>query len=188
MLFARAATTALVAAVGMLAADLPRPAPELAIKMVGGAETHISQYKGKVVALEFALTTCAYCQRTAMALNKMNQEFGPRGFQPLVMAINEMAHMFVPDFIKQFGLTFPVGYGQRETAVGFLQHPVILQLLMPQLVFIDRKGVIRAQYGGGDAFYKDEEKNMREMIVSLLKEPSGAPAAKAKPTPAKKAS
>ena len=56
---------------------------------------------------------------------------------------------------------------------------------MPQLVFIDRKGTIRAQYGGGDAFYKDEEKNMREMIVSLLKEtPATPPSAKTKPAPA----
>jgi peroxiredoxin len=186
MFIARAVGLSVVVGASLVGADIPRPAPELAIKMVGGGDLQLSKYRGKVIGLEFGLTTCVYCQRTATALQKMNQEFGPRGFQPLVMAINDMAQIHVQDFVKQFSLTFPVGYGQRDTAVTFLQHPVIMQLLMPQLVFIDRKGVIRAQYGGGDPFYKDEEKNMREMIVSLLKETGAPPSAKAKPAAAKK--
>jgi len=42
---------------------------------------------------------------------------------------------------------------------------------MPQLVFIDRKGEIRAQYAGDDKFFaEDQEKRMREQIEALLKE------------------
>jgi hypothetical protein len=44
------------------------------------------------------------------------------------------------------------------------------------MVFIDRKGVIRAQYPGSDKFYENEEANMRKEIEALLKEPGGAPA------------
>jgi hypothetical protein len=53
----------------------------------------------------------------------------------------------------------------------YLQHPVILRLLMPQVVFIDRQGTIRAQYAGDDKFFiDDQEKHLREQIEALLKE------------------
>ena len=45
---------------------------------------------------------------------------------------------------------------------------------MPQLALIDRKGVIRAQYPGNDKFFQDEEKNLRAVFDSLLKEGSGS--------------
>ena len=42
---------------------------------------------------------------------------------------------------------------------------------VPDLLFIDRNRVIRAQHDGGDEFFKDQEKNIREMLETLLKEP-----------------
>jgi hypothetical protein len=50
--------------------------------------------------------------------------------------------------------------------------------MMPQLVFIDRKGTIRAQHAGDEEAYFSEatqEKNIRDTIEPLLKE--GTPAA-----------
>ena len=42
---------------------------------------------------------------------------------------------------------------------------------MPQLVFIDRQGTIRAQYPGDDKFFADDqEKHIREQIEALLKD------------------
>jgi hypothetical protein len=49
---------------------------------------------------------------------------------------------------------------------------------MPQLVFIDRTGVIRAYYPGTDKFFLDEEKNMRAQLESLLKAPAKGATAK----------
>jgi hypothetical protein len=46
-------------------------------------------------------------------------------------------------------------------------------MYMPQIVFIDRQGTIRAQYGGDDKFLSDEkeqDKNLRAEIETLLKE------------------
>ena len=153
-----------------------QPAPELAVKTTNGQDLMLNKYRGKVVALAFVLTTCPHCQRTARTMSKLNQELGPRGFQPLAVAINDMAQMLIPDFIRDHQVNFPVGYGSRELASGFLQHPVMLQMMMPQLVLIDRKGTIRAQYPGTDKFFMDEEKNMRETVLGLLNEPAAAPA------------
>lgn len=165
-------------------AEVPRPAPEFAVKLPNGQQLLLSQYRGKVVALEFLLTTCPACQEAARVLNQMHKQYGPRGFQPIGVAFNDMAMMLVPDFVKNLGLAFPVGVGVRESVMDFLQHSPIMRMLVPQLVFIDRKGVIRAQYAADDPFFSDKEKNMRTQIEALLSEPSNPPARK---SPASKA-
>ena len=173
--------TGLFAAV-LTAANVPRPAEELSFKLADGSENLLSQYKGKIIAVEFLLTTCAHCQKCSQVLNKMYKEYGPKGFQPVGLAINEMAQMFIPDYRRNFGLDFPVGYVHRDTAVQYLQHPAMLTIMVPQLVFIDRKFTVRNHYPGGDKFFTEEEKNMREVIEGLLKEPPhGAPKKQAPP-------
>lgn len=187
---------ATLAAFSLAGAQVPRPAPEFAVKLANGQQLLLSQYRGKVVALEFLLTTCPACQDASRLLNRLYKEYGPRGFQPIGVAFNDMAMMLVPDYIKDLGLNFPVGVGTRESVMDFLQHSPILRMLVPQLVFVDRKGVIRAQYSADDPFFRDKEKNMRTQIEALLAEPSaGAPGRKnappvkpRPPAPAKSAS
>lgn len=169
-----------LAAATLPAATVPRPAPEFAIKLPTGEQLLLSQYRGKVVALEFLLTTCPACHEASRLLQKLYQEYGPRGFQPIGVAFNDMAMMLVPDYVKDNRLTFPVGVGTRQSVLDFLQHSPILRLLVPQLVFVDRKGVIRAQYAADDPFFSDKEKNMRLQIESLLSE-GGVPAPKRAP-------
>ena len=47
----------LVAAVSAIGAQIPRPSPEFAIQMPNGQHELLSKHKGKVVVLEFMLTT-----------------------------------------------------------------------------------------------------------------------------------
>jgi hypothetical protein len=55
---------------------------------------------------------------------------------------------------------------------------------MPQVVIIDRKGVIRHQVPGGDKFFENEEKNMRDVVLPLLKAGAATPAPAAPKKPA----
>src|SRR5258708_22218384 len=91
----------LTLAMSAMAADLPRKAPELAINLTDGRQVLLSEYKGKVVAMCFILTTCPHCQRTVGYLAKDQAEYGPRGFQVLASAIQQGAAAAVPGFIKQ---------------------------------------------------------------------------------------
>ncbi|SRR5581483_3928022 len=163
-----------VLSLSAIAAEIPRRSPEFAISLNNGKQVLLSQYRGKVVALIFILTYCPHCQKTIGYLSQLQNEYGPRGFQVLASAIEDMASMAVPDFIKRFQPPFPVGYNERNTVLEYLQHPVMFRLLMPQIVFVDRQGTIRAQYSGDDKFFgEDQEKNLRAQIESLLKEGTG---------------
>jgi thiol-disulfide isomerase/thioredoxin len=176
----------LCSALAVAAAEIPRQAPEYVINVPGGGHDLLSKYKGKVVVLEFLLTTCQHCQKSATVLSKIQQEFGPK-IQILGVAINPDAD--IAGFTRQFATGFKVGSNTRESAMAFLQESIMTtNFYVPQMAFIDRKGVIRAQYGGSDPFMgAAQEANIRGMINKLLAEPAGAkPAGPAKSKPAAK--
>jgi peroxiredoxin len=167
-------------------APVPRKAPEVTIRLNSGEQLLLSSLRGKVVALEFLLTTCPHCQRCSGILQQMYGEFGPKGFQPVGAAINDNAQALVPEFIYKLGLKYPVGVTPRDMAYEFLgynQNNVSSgPMLMPQLVFIDRKGIIQVQYAGDADFFKDEEVNMRNQIEAMMKGTASLTTAGAKKT------
>ncbi len=170
------------------AAQVPRPSPDFSIDLTTGQKIQLNQYKGKVCALAFILTTCPHCQKTVGYLSALQNEFGPSGFQVLASAVEDMASMNVPDFVKRFQPPFPVGFNSRDPVLEYLQHPSMFKLMMPQLVFIDRQGTIRAQYGGDDKFFADDqEKHLREQVEALLKEAPAAPKKHPAASPVRKA-
>jgi len=150
--------------------------------MPNGQIALLSQYAGKVVVLAFISTTCPHCQRTSQVLSAIQGEYGPRGVQILAAAFNPDAAQLVPGFIAQFKPTFPVGSADRDSVLEYEQASLAKPNYVPELIFIDRGRVIRAQHKGEDsAFFNDQEKNIREMLDTLLKEPVKSARAAHKP-------
>ena len=158
------------AAVAAVAADTPRKSPEFIIQMFDGKSEFkdqlLSKYRGKMVVIEFFNPTCPHCQKTVQILQKLYTELGPKGFQPLAIAAGYDHKPLVPNFIKQFGVTFPVGLGDRDPSMAYLKIPNLQQFMVPQIVFIDKQGVIREQHVGGD--FKDEENDIRKRVLQYL--------------------
>ncbi len=170
------------------AAQLPRPSPDFAINLGKGKQVRISQYKGKAVVVAFILTYCSHCQMAIGVLSKLQKEYGPRGLQVLASATEDMAAAALPGFLRQFNPPFPVGINTTAEFVTYTQHPTMLQLYMPGLVFIDRTGLIQAQYEGSDAFLEETsvEKNIRAKVEEMLKAPAAPKKTAAKKATAKK--
>jgi peroxiredoxin len=161
-----------------LGADVPRPAPEFAIRMTDGTDLLLSQQRGKVVCLLFILTTCPHCQKVVATMSKLQPEFASRGLVTIAGAVQDMASLFVPDFIRDFKPAFPVGGADRNLAMEFMQHDPKFIFYSPSVALIDRKGVIRAQFDAGDeVFNGDQEASLRAKIEPLLKEGAAGSAA-----------
>lgn len=159
--------------------QIPRAAPEISVTLNSGEQVHLSQFKGKILAVEFLLTTCPHCLRCSRTMQKVYGEFSGQGFACLGAAINDGARQMLLQFMISTGAQYPVGVADRDKAYAFLQaDPNSGPIYMPQLVFIDRAGIIRAQYGGTDNFFLEEEKNVRESVEKLLKDPGLRGAAK----------
>lgn len=148
---------------------MPRKAPELTIVDPSGKQTLLSSYRGKVVALAFIFTTCPHCQAETGVLSKLQTELGPKGFQALAVAVNDNAGMLVNGFVQTFHPNFPVGYAPRRTAIDYLQvsdEPPGWSV--PQMVLIDRRGMIVAQSAPKGSEELQEENSLRKKITDLL--------------------
>lgn len=122
----------------MAQGPVPRPAPELKI----GTQT-LSAWRGRVVLLAFISTQCGHCQAASRVFEQLSHEFSGKIQVAEVAAFGETSD--VPAFVKRFGLTFPAGTGTSDAAHDFLGIARGMRLGTPQVVVIDRGGVIRAQ-------------------------------------------
>jgi peroxiredoxin len=174
MLLCRLAAAAAICALALQAEAPPvlRPAPEFVIHYPDGSQALLSSFRGKAVALTFVYTTCIHCQHASQAFAKLQTEYGPRGFQVVSVAFNEMANLFVDDFIKNNGLTFRVGFSPPDPVLDFLNISRIERYVVPQIIWIDRKGMIRSQTPALGDEKQLTEAYWREMIETLLKEPA----------------
>lgn len=168
------AIAALLLGTAFAAGPGERKAPELAysVSVAGHQEPKLlSQYRGKVVALEFIFTTCPHCQHASILMNKLQQDYGSRGFQALDVAINENADLLVGNFARDFQTSFPVGWTTRDQFLTFMNFSFADRFVVPQLVLIDRKGVIHYQtpaLGDGDYEKQMTESTIRSRIEDLL--------------------
>jgi peroxiredoxin len=152
------------------AGDTARTAPAFTMLRVNQPPVRLSQYRGKVVALAFILTTCSHCQQFTVELNQVAREYGGRGVQVVECAFNEDAVQTMPEFLERFTPPFPVTYSAPAAVSAFLQRTIFdtQPLRVPYLVLIDRSGVIRAEFPGESPFFQKPGANLREQLERLL--------------------
>ncbi|MGH9667218.1 MAG: TlpA disulfide reductase family protein [Bryobacteraceae bacterium] len=147
----------------------PRRSPELAILKPGGGQLLLSRYRGKVVVVEFLLTTCSHCQEESELLDKLYKQYSPRGLQVLGIAYNTTDPAAVTAFVQKTHATFPVGSSPMPQVIDYLRASAGEPLSFPQVVLIDRKGTIRVQTGQHGDNQMQDERFLRGQIEKLLK-------------------
>jgi thiol-disulfide isomerase/thioredoxin len=153
-----------------------RPAPELTFVLPDVGQRSLSQYKGKVVALEFILTTCVHCQAASKVMTRLQSEYGSKGFQALDLAINGLgegrdakaAGALVSQFKNDFQVGFPVGYVEHDKMPAFMGFSLMQRTVVPQLVLIDRDGNIRYETPATGDSQAMQESTLRDRITELL--------------------
>jgi peroxiredoxin len=174
---------------------VPRKAPELSFYDSSGKAISLSNFKGKVVAMEFLFIGSMHCVRVAQTLNKLNDELSSRGFQALAVAFSaphsEADAATVDNFVQSYRIAFPVGYTDKENVDRFLSRSKDDILNIPQVVIIDHAGMIRAQSGNRPGDPKLEDGGaLRTLLNGLLNEspPKTPPAKPTSPRKSGKAS
>lgn len=177
------ALLAITFATALVAADLPvapplpviRPAPNLTFTLPGGQQKKLADYRGKVVALEFILTTCSHCQAASRVLAKLSDELGPKGFQALAVAINTGDEAVIKQFVATQQTTFPVGWlgsgsigANAQVMMQYMDMPPNARPLMPQQLLIDRAGNVRYQTPPPSDHEAVSEPLLRARILELL--------------------
>ena len=108
-----------------------------------GKSQSLSQYRGKIVLLNFWATWCKPCTTEMPAMQTVYDKLRDRGF--VVLAVNELEDdAKVREHIKQYGHTFPV-LMDRDNKVAN-QFGVFG---LPVSVFIDQEGRAQEYIKGG---------------------------------------
>ena len=116
-------------------ADAKMAAPSLQLQNLEGKSVRLSDFKGKVVVLNFWATWCSPCREEIPDLVSLQKEYAARGLVVLGVSMDEGDPARVASFAKKFGINYPLVMGDAKTAEAYGGIQVL-----PTTFIIDRKG------------------------------------------------
>jgi len=136
------------------------PAEDFQLTDLSGTVQSLSQYRGKIVLVNFWATWCKPCTTEMPAMQACYDKLRDKGF--VVLAINELEDdAKVREHIAQYKHTFPV-LMDRDNKVAN-QFGVFG---LPVSVFIDEKGVVQEYIKGGLL----TEQKIQDIVARLQKQ------------------
>lgn len=135
-------------------------APGFTLKDIRGRHTRLSDYKGKVLLINFWATWCAPCQAEMPALVDLQREHQVRGLQIIGVTYPPEHRSAVRRVMRRFKLNYPVLFGTRPMTDAYGIGEVL-----PVTIVVDRNGKIRERILG-----MLEPEDFREKVAALLEQ------------------
>lgn len=112
-----------------------KAAPNFNLKdVLQGKDYSLSQYKGKVVLINFFTFFCGPCREEMPDLNKIYQEHKGKGFETLGIALSSDLTQ-IRFLVKQLNLDYPVLMGDENVSKAYGNIEVV-----PTTFIIDKQG------------------------------------------------
>jgi len=123
-------------------------APDFELLSVDGSRIKLSDYRGKVVWLNFWRTGCPPCRQEMPYLEKLYKKYGSQGLVVLGFDFGDDKEI-VLDFLRQLSVTFPniLDTSNEGIKTGFMTYGAAAA---PVNYIIDREGKIVAAWLGYD--------------------------------------
>ena len=112
---------------------------ELILKGINGREIRLSNYRGKVVLINFWATWCPPCRKEIPDLIKLQRDYGSRGLQVIGVTYPPQKLAEVRRFVQRAKVNYPVSLGTKETKLLFTSSETL-----PITIVIGTDGRIRA--------------------------------------------
>ena len=124
--------------------EVTKPAPEFALPGLDGSNVRLSDYRGKIVLVNFWGTWCEPCKDETPALQAAYTKLRDQGLVIIGVDLRNQERAGangdtdVRNFTERYGLTYPIALDVAgETARAFQIYPI------PTSYFIDQNGTIR---------------------------------------------
>jgi alkyl hydroperoxide reductase subunit AhpC len=121
-----------------------RSAEDFTATTTDGGTLRLSDYKGKVVLLNFWATWCGPCKMEIPDLIALQNKYGQKGFAVIGISDDDEAKK-VQDFMKSNGINYPVAMATQDIKNQFGGIPAL-----PVSILIDKDGKIVTSMEGID--------------------------------------
>jgi thiol-disulfide isomerase/thioredoxin len=111
---------------------------ELTFKDLKGRKVRLSNYRGKVVMLNFWATWCPPCRAEIPDLIRLQRDYGNRGLQVIGVTYPPQKLAEVRDYVQKAQVNYPVGLGTRKMKLLFTTSESL-----PMTIVIGTDGRIR---------------------------------------------
>jgi peroxiredoxin len=142
-------------------------APDFDLPDLDGRTMRLSDFRGKVVFLNFWATWCKPCREEMPSMEILYKNFEGRDFVILAVSIDRVTtKKDIPPFVKGLNLTFPIlidSWGQTDKRYKLMG--------VPETYIIDQQGILREKVIGPRDWTQLD--NIRA-ITDLLQAGSGA--------------
>jgi peroxiredoxin len=135
-------------------------APDFALKSTDGKTIKLSDYRGKVVVLDFWATWCPPCKAEIPDFIRLYSQYQKDGFQMLGISLDQGGLGDVVPFMKNYGINYPIMLGDNQVVSEYGGIRGI-----PTTFVIDKKGYVRAAFEG----YRPAS-TFENLILELTKE------------------
>jgi thiol-disulfide isomerase/thioredoxin len=146
---------------GSIAGSAVAP-PDYEIRTVDGRLFKLSDYRGKVVVVDFWATWCGPCRQETPQLVRIAKENQQRGVEVVGLHIDDRGRSSpeaIRKFADQFGIPYTIGLASEDMFVSYLGT---VEDAIPQTLVFDRKGRLvqhLVSYDAGHAKLLDEAVN-----------------------------
>ena len=144
-------------------------APDFKAKVLGANQYKtMADYKGQVMLLNVWATWCEPCKQELPSLEKLYQEYGPKGLKLVAVSIDDfVSEDSIRAFAKTYGITFEVLHDSTHAIERVYQTTGY-----PETFIIGPEGTIRRKWIGPDDW---TSQGNRSLIAQLLGLPTPRP-------------
>ena len=111
---------------------------QLTVKDIHGRSIRLSDYRGKVVLVNFWATWCPPCRTEIPDLIKLQRDYRSRGLQVIGVTYPPQKLAEVRRFVRRAKVNYPVGLGTKETKLLFTSSETL-----PMTIVIGTDGRIQ---------------------------------------------
>ncbi|MBH0199559.1 MAG: TlpA family protein disulfide reductase [Nitrospira sp.] len=137
-------------------------APNFRLRDLDGNLTSLSQFRGKVVLLNFWATWCGPCRVEMPAMEQLYRTYSRREFEILAVSTDPQGAAVTRPFQQKIGLSFPILH-DTEMQIGLIYGARSL----PMTFMVDRQGVVRQKIFGARDWDSPEAREMIQLLMKL---------------------